>query len=58
MYQIRKKHTKCVVDFRQANMLSHDKSGSQSLVYKISKIPHSVRVAKGESKRGVRALSV
>ena len=37
MYQIRKKHTKCVVDFRQANVLGHDKSGLQSLVYKISK---------------------
>ena len=24
MYQIRRKHTKCIADFRQANMLGHD----------------------------------
>ena len=58
MYQIRRKHTKRVVDFQQANMLGHDKSRLQNLVYKISKIPYSVRVAKGESKRGEGALSV
>ena len=47
MYQIRRKHTKCVVDFRQANMLGHDN-------------PHSVRDAftyKNERKRGKGTLS-
>ena len=53
MYQIRRKHTKCVVDFRQANMLGYDKSGFQNL-----KIRHSVRIAKDESKRGEGALSI
>ena len=57
MYQIRRKHTKCVVEFRQANMLGHDKYGLQNLVNKISKFPHSVCVAKDESKRGEGALS-
>ena len=62
MYQIGRKHTKCVVDFRQANMLGHDKSGLQNLVYKISFTKSqkflSVHVAKDESKRGEGALSV
>ena len=31
MYQIRRKHTKCVVDFGQANMLGHDNSGYQNI---------------------------
>ena len=57
MYQMRRKHTKCVVEFRQANMLGHDQSGLHNLVNKISKFPHSVRVAKDESKRGEGALS-
>ena len=54
---MRRKHTKCVVEFRQANMLGHDQSGLHNLVNKISKFPHSVRVAKDESKRGEGDLS-
>ena len=48
MYQIRRKHTKCVVDFGQANMLGHGNYGYRrdALTYK------------DESKRGEGALSV
>ena len=31
MYQIRRKYTKCVVDFGQANMLGHDNYGHQNI---------------------------
>ena len=56
MYQIRRKHTKCVVHFRQANMLGHDSYGYESI-----KISLSVRDAlryKDESKRGEGALRI
>ena len=54
MYQIRRKHTKCVVDFRQANMLGHDKSGLQNLVYKISKFltVFALRKARAKGEKG------
>ena len=56
MYQIRRKNTKCVADFRQANMLGHDNYGYLNI-----KIPRSVRdvfTYKDESKRSKGALSV
>ena len=49
MYQIRGKHTKCVVHYRQANMLGHDNYGYQSI--KISQCPRCVNVQGREQKK-------